>query len=147
MPKMDKWLLKMRDMDASDLHLTEGFPPKFRIHGDLRPTDEPPITRENLLDMLPELCNTEQWNRFEEEHDMDFAYDIPGYARFRTNYLVQEHGLGAVLRRIPDRMLSFEELGLPNSVLQFVELGFGLILVTLLLVNFARLFKGLHSYA
>jgi len=130
MPKIDKWLLKMRDLDASDLHLTEGHPPKYRIHGDLYPTDDPPLTREVLLGMLPELCNQEQWRRFEEEHDLDFAYAIPGYARFRTNYLVQQHGLGAVFRRIPDRMMTFEELGLPNSVLQFVELGFGLVLVT-----------------
>ncbi len=61
---------------------------------------------------------------------MDFAYAIPGYARFRTNYLMQQSGIGAVMRMIPDKMLTFEELGLPNTVLQFVELGFGLVLVT-----------------
>jgi len=130
MPKIDRWLLKMRDMGASDLHLTEGSPPIFRVHGELYPTDEPVLTRQDLINILPELCSEEQWKMFTLEHDLDFAYALPGYARFRTNYLMQQHGMGAVLRMIPDTMMTFEELGLPNAVLQFVELGFGLILVT-----------------
>jgi len=120
----------MRDMGASDLHLTVGAPPKFRIHGELFPAEEPEVTTELLLDVLPEICTDTQWQNFLEEHDLDFAYAIKGYARFRTNYLMQQDGMGAVLRMIPDEMLSFEQLGLPNAVLQFVELGFGLILVT-----------------
>ena len=130
MPKIDKWLLKMREWDASDIHLTQGNKPKIRIRGELEALDEPILTREVLEDILREICLPEQWNLFMEDHDLDFAYALPGYARFRTNYLVQQHGLGAVLRRIPDEMMTFDELGLPNAVLQFVELGFGLILVT-----------------
>ena len=130
MAKIDKWLLKMREMGASDLHLTVGSPPKFRTHGEMSATEEPRLTRETLEPILKEICLPEQWNSFMDEHDLDFAYAIPGYARFRTNYLMQQHGFGCVMRMIPDTMLTFEQLGLPNAVLQFVELGFGLILVT-----------------
>jgi twitching motility protein PilT len=130
MPQADEWLLKMRELGASDLHLFAGSPPKFRITGDLHPTNEAVLTNERLREILPELCTPQQWESFVKDSDMDFAYALPGYARFRTNYLIQQYGIGCVMRMIPDRMMTFEELGLPNSVLQFVEMGFGLILVT-----------------
>ena len=88
------------------------------------------LTNERLAEILQEICLPAQWQSFLRDHDLDFAYALPGYARFRTNYLQQQFGLGAVMRMIPDTMMTFDELGLPNSVLQFVELGFGLILVT-----------------
>jgi twitching motility protein PilT len=127
---IDRWLLHMRDLGASDLHLTVGHPPKLRIHGEMKTLNEPVLTNETLEKILPEICTKEQWDSFIREHDLDFAYAITDYARFRTNYLMQQYGMGAVLRMIPDKKMTFEELGLPNSVLQFVELGFGLVLVT-----------------
>ena len=130
MAHIDRWLLAMRDMSCSDLHLTVGEPPKMRKNGEMFALDEPVLTDEALSPILEEICLPVQWKSFLEEHDLDFAYSIPGYARFRTNYLMQEHGKGCVMRMIPDTMMTFEELGLPNAVLQFVELGFGLILVT-----------------
>ena len=131
MPEIDKWLLKMRDMGASDLHLTAGSPAKMRCHGELKALpDEDILTNERLAEIMQELCTEAQWKQFLREHDFDFAYALPGYARFRTNFLRQQFGLGAVLRMIPDTMLTFEQLGLPNAVLQFVQLNFGLILVT-----------------
>lgn len=130
MPKIDRWLMHMRDIEASDLHLTVGQRPKFRIHGEMTTTEDPVLTQEALEDIAREICSERQWQSFVDEHDLDFAYSIKGYARFRTNYLMQQFGMGIVMRMIPDTMLSFEDLGLPNSVLQFVELGFGLILVT-----------------
>jgi len=130
MAVIDDWLLRMRDMGASDLHLTAGCPPKFRINGELFPTKEEVLTNERLARIMREIVTEEQWELFRREHDFDFAYSLPGYARFRTNFLYQQHGLGTVLRMIPDTMMSFEELGLPNAVLQFVQLQFGLVLVT-----------------
>ena len=130
MAQADAWLLNMRAIGASDLHLFAGQPPKFRITGDLQPTNEPVLTNERLREILPELCTPQQWESFVKDNDMDFAYAIPGYARFRTNYLMQQFGIGCVMRMIPDHMMTFEELGLPNTVLQFVELGLGLVLVT-----------------
>ncbi len=130
MPTIDRWLMMMRERKASDLHLTVGHPPKLRIHGEMNTLDEPVLTNEVLSQIMPEICSKEQWDSYMREHDLDFAYSLPGYARFRTNYLMQQYGFGAVLRMIPDKKMTFEELGLPNSVLQFVELGFGLVLVT-----------------
>lgn len=132
MPEIDKWLLQMKEVGATDIHLTVGSPPKWRIHGDLEPIEGATevLTNKAVAPLLQELCNEDQWESFLREHDLDFAYALPGYARFRTNYLMQRWGMGAVLRMIPDEMLSFEQLGLPNAVLQFVQLNFGLILVT-----------------
>jgi len=128
--KIDALLGKMKDLDASDLHLTEGSPPKYRRVGEIVPTEEPLLTREKMEELMFEIITPEQRERFLREHDLDFAHEISGYARFRTNFLFHQHGIGAVFRLIPDTMMSFEELGLPNTVLQFVELGFGLVIVT-----------------
>lgn len=120
----------MREMGGSDLHLTTGCPPKMRIHGDMKVLNEPVLTQERLAPILEEIVTPEQWKLFLKEHDLDFAYALPGYARFRSNFLMQYNGMGAVLRMIPDKVFTFEQLGLPNTVLRFVELGFGLVVVT-----------------
>ncbi len=130
MAELDKWLGHMREMSASDLHLTVGHKPKWRVHGDIEEIDAPVLTNEYLERVLQELCTPEQWAAYQRERDLDFAYSIQGYARFRSNYLWQQYGMAAVFRMIPDKVLTFEQLGLPNAVLQFVELGFGLVLVT-----------------
>jgi twitching motility protein PilT len=120
----------MKDWDASDLHLTAGCPPKARIRGDIEPLKEDLLSNESMEPVMREIVTEEQWAVFQKEHDLDFAYSLPGYARFRTNYLYQERGYGVVMRMIPDKVLTFEQLGLPNTVLRFVELGFGLVVVT-----------------
>jgi len=129
--EIDKLLLPMKEMMATDLHLTAGEPPKYRIHGDLQPIPgQSVLTDEALHKLLEPIVLPEQWQRFLREHDFDFAHAIPGYARFRTNFYFHRNGIGAVFRMIPEQMMSFDELGLPNSVLQFVEIGTGLVLVT-----------------
>ena len=131
MAYLDRWLGQMRERKASDVHLTVGHRPKWRIHGEIEIIpDEPVLTNEFLAKVLQELCTPEQWQSYLAEHDLDFAYAIQGYARFRSNYLMQQYGFGAVFRMIPDKMLSFEELGLPEVSKRFVELGCGLVLVT-----------------
>ena len=127
--KIDKLLLPMKEMDATDLHITVGEPLKYRVRGDLTPSGEAQ-TDEQARALMSEIVTKEQWERFLREHDLDFAYHIKGYARFRTNFYFHERGIGTVLRMIPEKMMTFEELGLPNSVLQFVEMGWGLVLVT-----------------
>ena len=130
MADVDRWLGNMKKLGASDLHLTVGCPPKMRCHGDMRALKGDVLTNEGLAKILQEMCNKAQWARFVKEHDLDFAYAIKGYARFRCNFLMQENGLGAVMRIIPEQIFTFEELGLPNTVLRFVESGFGLVVVT-----------------
>ena len=129
-PAIDKWLWRMKDVGASDLHLTIGNPPKMRVHGDMKALKEPVLTSQALDPVLKEIVSDEQWAVFNKEGDLDFAHAISGYARFRVNYLKHQDGSGAVLRVIPDKIYSFEELGLPDVALRFVDLGFGLIVVT-----------------
>ena len=130
MAKIDSWLGGMRDAGGSDLHLTVGCPPKMRVHGDIEVLKGPILTNDGLAPILQEICTPGQWKQFLRDHDLDFAHAMPGYARFRCNYLMHGNGMGAVLRIIPDKIFTFEELGLPNVVLRFVELGFGLVVVT-----------------
>jgi pilus retraction protein PilT len=129
--KIDKLLLPMKELDGTDLHLTCGETPKYRIRADMQVIkDQPVLTTDSITELLSEIVSPEQWQHFLKDHDFDFAHSIPGFARFRTNLLFQRNGLGAVFRMIPEKMMSFEDLGLPNSVLQFVEIGSGLVLVT-----------------
>ncbi len=130
MAEIDKLLYDMKDVNATDLHMTSGCPPKMRVHGDIEPLDMELLTDEGLERMFFEIISPKQKETFLETNELDFAYGLPGYARFRTNYYAHQYGIGAVFRRIPEQMMSFEQLGLPNAVLQFVEIGFGLVIVT-----------------
>jgi twitching motility protein PilT len=114
---------------ASDLHLRAGMPPLIRVHGRLRPLPENDGTAndaEALLNILTEA----QRRHFEQRHDLDFAYELPGVGRFRANFLQQRQGIGAVFRVIPNRIPSLEELALPQAVSTLVRLEQGLVLVT-----------------
>jgi twitching motility protein PilT len=114
---------------ASDLHLRAGMPPLIRVHGRLRPlpeNDGASSDAEALLKILTEA----QRQHFEQRHDLDFAYELPGVGRFRANFLQQRQGIGAVFRVIPSHIPSLEELALPQAVFNLVRLEHGLILVT-----------------
>ncbi len=115
---------------ASDLHVSEGKPPKIRVHGDLRPIREEVLSREEMAYMLSEIAGEERWARFEQTGDLDFAYAMDEHSRFRCNYLKQTSGYGAVFRLIPTRIATLEELGIPLVVKEFGHLRSGLVLVT-----------------
>ena len=130
MAEIDKLLMKMKDLGASDLHLTVGHPPKYRIHGEMSLTKLPVLTQEACEKLLFEIVSSEQQEAFLAEHDLDFAYGIEGYGRFRTNFLYHQHGIGAVFRLIPEELLSLDDLGAPKAILQFVQLASGLVVIT-----------------
>jgi twitching motility protein PilT len=119
-------------MKASDLHLSVGMPPLVRKDGEIRPLDEKasalgPADVVQLLDpIMPEKNRAE----FERRHDTDFAYEIPGLARFRANVFMDRKGRGAVFRVIPSKILTAEDLGLSSYILQLCRLNKGLVLVT-----------------
>src|SRR5438270_3162178 len=115
---------------ASDLHIGEGQPPKMRKHGDVMPIRPEPVTREEAAFMLSEMSGPENWKRFEEHGDLDFAYEMNTDSRFRCNFLKQANGYGAVFRLIPTRIAPLEELGIPPVVKEFGHLRGGLVLVT-----------------
>lgn len=134
MPYLDQFFEVLLASGASDLHLGEGQPPKVRLHGEIVPVREEPVTREEAAFMLAEIAGPERWARYEREGDLDFAYahetSDGTAARFRCNFLKQTHGYGAVFRLIPAEIATLEELGVPPVVREFGRLRSGLVLVT-----------------
>ena len=115
---------------ASDLHLTVGSPPCYRLHGHIHRLDFPVLDAETLYAMMVVAMSPEQREKFETKQDIDFALEIAGLARFRTNYYVGRRGAGAVLRVIPTEIKSAKQLGLPEAVVNFAAEVNGLVLVT-----------------
>lgn len=131
-PQLHRMLRLMMQLGASDLHLSSGERPLMRLHGDMMPLEEgaakltDPEVRDLLFAIAPERAKKD----FAEKNDADFAYAIEGLARFRGNFFVDRHGMGAVFRQIPYTIESPEKLGLPKAVLDFCWLSKGLVLVT-----------------
>src|ERR1700736_1235430 len=130
MPHLDQFLKVIVEQGGSDLHIGEGQPPKMRKHGDVAPIWEKPLTRDETMSMLREVCGERSWKTFEERGDLDFAYEMDAASRFRCNYLKQTRGYGAVFRLIPTKIASLEQLGIPIVAKEFAHLRGGLVLVT-----------------
>jgi twitching motility protein PilT len=116
---------------ASDVHLQAGAPPIMRVDGKLVPVEEKKLTPEATESIARALTTPEQWERFLTEKELDFAYTVPRLARFRCNLMRQRGSVGIVMRVVPDRIPTFEELGLPRPIIE--ELAAqqrGLVLVT-----------------
>ncbi len=129
--KIDTLLREMLQKRASDLHLTADAHPVLRIDGEIHfGTDRQPLSSSDILTMVQEIMTARARHDFETLHDADFAYEIPGLARFRVNVFEDRHGTGAVLRQIPIEVLSAEQLGLPKACIDFCFLSKGLVLVT-----------------
>jgi twitching motility protein PilT len=121
----------MLEAGASDLHLTAGTPALIRVHGDLTPLRDCPALPPDLIQRLIYTVLTQkQRERFEADLELDFAYALPGAARFRVNVYRQRENLGAAFRRIPYEIKSLEDLGVPGSVSAFAGLPRGMVLVT-----------------
>src|ERR687894_2176512 len=107
-------LLEVIERHASDLHLTAGARPTVRVRGRLQPLEDYPVmTTEQTREIVYSILSNDQRQRLETEWQIDFAYSIPGHARFRVNAYYQRASLGAAFRLIPDTMPSLGELGLP----------------------------------
>jgi twitching motility protein PilT len=130
MAKVDSWFDALRKAGGSDLHLSVGLPPSFRVHGHLQPIRKDPLTGPEFETLIREITPPPLWKEYVETGDVDFAYEVPGLARFRTNLLSQHRGSGAVFRIIPTRIQTMEELGLPKQLYQFTRIDRGLVLVT-----------------
>ncbi len=131
MPVIDHYLREMLSKKGSDLHLSIHYPAKYRIGGNLTPADDKVITPEFMEQMLKEIClPVSRWSNYLQQHDLDFAYEIPGLARFRCNYLYNYFGQAAVFRQIPSKILTVEQLHLPPILLDICKIKSGLVLVT-----------------
>ena len=130
-PIINGYLRQMLSMGGSDLHLSINFPAKARIHGNIQNLEEDILTPEKMEYMLKEICLPKwRWTEFMEKRDLDFAHEIPGFARFRCNYFYNYHGMGAVLRQIPSKILTIEDLKLPEVLKEICTFQSGLVLVT-----------------
>ena len=115
---------------ASDLHLSAGLPPLIRVHGDIRRINLPPMEHEDVHAMVYDIMSDNQRKTYEEHLECDFSFAVPNLARFRVNAFVQQRGAAAVLRTIPSKVLSLEDLNAPKVFAEMTNRPRGLILVT-----------------
>ena len=128
---MDNLLRQLVEQGGSDLHLRCSEPPILRRHGEMvRLDDEPPLDDTTLVRMLHVIMPDRNRTEFAQTNDTDFAYEIAGLARFRANAFRERKGAGAVLRVIPAKVVSAEELGITTEVQALCQLTKGLVLVT-----------------
>jgi len=130
MAKIDAFFQLMHDQGASDLHLVTGQQPVLRIDGEMERIKFDILTNDGLKAMLYEITPEQKIKQFEETGDVDFAYEIPGLARYRANFFQQQFGCAAVFREIPSKIMTAAELGLPSVVSKLAGLPRGLVLVT-----------------
>ena len=130
-PDMTAALEEVVTQSASDLHLTVGAPPMYRINGSLRSIKSAaPWTAEKIKSAISSLLTESQRATFENELELDFAYTISSGTRFRVNIYQQRGFLGGAFRIIPTELKQLKELGIPESVASFAQLQRGLVLVT-----------------
>jgi twitching motility protein PilT len=132
MPNLDALLAEVVSRNGSDLHLAQGQRPKIRIHGSLSPVESHAavLTQESLARDLPELCSPQVWEKFNRTGDADFAYQLKDGTRFRCNFFRHFYGYGAVFRMIPSRVLTLEDLKVPQVIKHIIQAKAGMILVT-----------------
>lgn len=130
MAAIDTLLRQMLERGGSDLHLTVGLPPKARLSGALVPLTDAPVSATQMETYLKEICPPARWADFLERRDLDLAHEIPDLARFRGNFLYNHWGQAAVFRQIPSKILSFDDLKLPEVLKKLCHLQEGLVLVT-----------------
>jgi twitching motility protein PilT len=130
-PKLDPLLRRMVAEGASDVHLSGGQRPRWRIDGNMQEiADLPVLGGDEVLEIFRPLMEDRNRKQFDEENDTDFAYPIEGLARFRANLFRDKGGVGAVLRVIPAKILTVEQLGLPPITQTLCSYPKGLVLVT-----------------
>ena len=115
---------------ASDLHLSSGMPPMIRVHGDVRRINLPAMEHKDVHAMIYDIMNDGQRKIYEENLECDFSFAVPNLARFRVNAFVQNRGAAAVMRTIPSKILSLEDLKAPKIFEELADYPRGLVLVT-----------------
>jgi len=128
---LDRLCAAAMKKNASDIHLKVGLHPVFRIHGQLVPQVEfPVIVNESLGTALWTIMSEHQRKRFQDTNDCDLAYSVADLARFRCNVFRQQGKIGAVLRAIPSKVKTIDELRLPATLKQIAQEARGMVLVT-----------------
>ena len=131
MAKIDKLFQILKQTGGSDLHMSPNNPPMVRASGQLKPAISQILNEDQCRGLLYEIMSQNQREEFEKTYDLDFAYEVSALqARFRANIFMGRLGISAVFRIIPTEILSVEQLGLPQTVLDFTQFTKGLVLVT-----------------
>ena len=130
--EIDLLFEKMAKAGASDLHLSVSMPPMIRKDGKIEELipGAAKLTPESIEVLLKSIMPGKNLEEFEKKSDTDFAYEIPGLARFRSNIFQDRKGMGGVFRVIPSEILTAEDLGLPKAIMDLTELSKGLVVVT-----------------
>ncbi len=130
--KMDALFHKMAEIGASDLHLSVSMPPLVRKDGKMKELEpgQAPFTPRTMRELLTSIMPTKNQEEFSVRNDTDFAYEVPGLARFRCNVFMDRKGMGAVFRIIPSKILTAEQLGLSKAIMDLCNLSKGLVVVT-----------------
>jgi twitching motility protein PilT len=124
-------LMEVVNRRASDLHLSSGAHPTIRVRGKLEPLEEyPKLSSTDTREIVYSILTGDQRQRLETDWQLDFAYSVPGHARFRVNAYYQRGAIGAAFRLIPVSLSSIEALGLPATVHEFTRKPRGFVLVT-----------------
>ncbi len=124
---LDELLRDAVARNGSDLHLADGLPPRVRVHGELEAAGPAPL---DVAALVGGLLDARQRALFDADGEVDLAYAAPGAGRFRVNVFRHQGGLGAVFRRIPERIPTLEELAVPAEIERFTQARHGLVLVT-----------------
>ena len=124
-------LTRMVEVRASDVHISPGFAPALRVRGRITPLDDQPVLKpQDTREIVYSILNDSQRKAFENNKQLDFAYSVPGMARFRVNCFFQRGSISAAFRLIPSEILSLESLGLPQVLEEFCRKPRGFVLVT-----------------
>jgi twitching motility protein PilT len=115
---------------ASDLHLSAGLPPMIRVDGEVRRINLPPLEHKEVHRLVYDIMNDKQRRDYEEFLETDFSFEVPGVSRFRVNAFNHNRGAGAVLRTIPSKVLSMEDLGMGKIFQEISDYPRGVVLVT-----------------
>ena len=130
MVSMHDLLKRMADLHASDLHLTAGSPPLFRVDGKLVPTDAERLSPDETLKLAYSIMNEAQRKSFEQDKEVDFSFGVQNLSRYRSNVFLQRGCCSCAIRSIPFSIQPLDELGLPSVVTKLTERPNGLVLVT-----------------
>jgi len=129
-PKIDRFLRLMISRGASDFHLTVGRPPMLRVSGSMEPIRYRTLVETDFVELVRPIVQERLWEEYTATGDIDLAYEIAGLARFRVNLFHQQRGSGAVFRVIPSKIMTLEQLGMPEQVRKLAAMENGLVLVT-----------------
>jgi twitching motility protein PilT len=128
--RIGRFLRMMKDWGASDLHLSVGRAPIFRIDGVMSEIRYRQLTDGDFRTLVEPITPSHLWQQYQATGDIDFAYEVPGVSRYRVNLFRQQRGMGAVFRNLSASLVSLTKLNLPDVIGRFVDLRAGLVLVT-----------------